>query len=750
MLDPGVCTGAENLVSVELNESQKLGSVSEDAENGVENDWEVAQMLGIQSHLGEFATEGLRTLVLGVRFMTEDECANWLEQYKSAATSIKNRDQLLKEAAYALETKIHIVGATAIEDKLQVGVPRTIATLEKAGIKLWVLTGDKRETAIEIGYATHVLTSKMHLTEVSDKGADFVQAQCAMEFLRLVKHGKLPPYQRAAVDQSEHSWSWENATFAFGKLMRALSRGLRKSILRVRLFIRKMFGGDPYFLQELMVAIKVEDEAEKDKLKDVVRRRNVRDRAEKIIQEFLKTPEGQIYSRSHRKGLASPDDASGEVPLASDEVPQVFGRAQSARELLKKHKSEGRLTSTEVRNISLAQLTAQKSDDGEQPVIDEDTLSLNSFLPGGRDAQGDFDRKRRTIFERLFAVDKSVRKGRLVKHLKREKRNEVLGSSTIAHREKTADRHAGESARALVIEGAALKHMLGDPELEEIVFSIASKCDAVIACRVSPRQKALLVKLVRHHVVPEPVTLAIGDGANDVGMIQEAHVGVGISGKEGKQAVNASDFAIAQFRFLETLVLIHGRWDFFRLSTVVMFSFYKNAVMAGCLIVYNGETLFSGTPIFDEWVISVLNFVANFPIFFLGLFDRCLDKEYIRENPEVFQATRQNELITFRIFIRWMLLTFGHIFCLYYGCLPSLAQAGGTTSAFMGMMHASEDAVGDGEGGDLQSVGTVMFTCMIILLAYKARKPESYLAFSRFVVGDVTLTSVLHWLAGLV
>jgi phospholipid-transporting ATPase len=87
-------------------------------------------------------------------------------------------------------------------------------------------------------------------------------------------------------------------------------------------------------------------------------------------------------------------------------------------------------------------------------------------------------------------------------------------------------------------------------------------------------------------------------------MIQEAHVGVGISGKEGTQAVNASDFAIAQFRFLETLVLIHGRWNFFRLSTVVLFSFYKNFVMSGIIVYFAGRTLYSGTPMFDEWVVS--------------------------------------------------------------------------------------------------------------------------------------------------
>merc|ERR1719183_3446895 len=121
-----------------------------------------------------------------------------------------------------------------------------------------------------------------------------------------------------------------------------------------------------------------------------------------------------------------------------------------------------------------------------------------------------------------------------------------------------------------------------------MIFAVASSCEAVVACRVSPKQKALLVKLVRTFVEDngeeEPVTLAIGDGANDVGMIQAAHVGVGISGLEGQQAVNSSDFAIAQFRFLERLLLVHGRWNFRRISKVINYSFYKNLVLVLLLL----------------------------------------------------------------------------------------------------------------------------------------------------------------------
>lgn len=103
-----------------------------------------------------FASEGLRTLVLGVKILTDADAEEWLSKYKKAATSLENRDKKLTAVAAEIERNLHIVGATAIEDRLQDGVPETIANLGKAGIKLWVLTGDKRETAIEIGYSTKV------------------------------------------------------------------------------------------------------------------------------------------------------------------------------------------------------------------------------------------------------------------------------------------------------------------------------------------------------------------------------------------------------------------------------------------------------------------------------------------------------------------------------------------------------------------------------------------------------------------
>jgi magnesium-transporting ATPase (P-type) len=694
---------------------------SEDDENALNREeetenWESAVMLGIQAHLGTFAKEGLRTLVLGMRVLTERQCEDWLSRYSAASTALKNRGEKLTAVAKEIERHLHIVGATAIEDKLQRGVPETIAKLEEAGIKLWVLTGDKRETAIEIGYSTHVLTPKMHVTEVADGRGDEVRTLMAMEFMRLVKMGKLTEYQRSVLNRDPDGPSLLKIVlsvdfkFRMGKIRRRISRAVRR-------FFWTYICGRYKKGKGALSAIEHEESLEHEILQVKIRRRNVRDRAEKLIQAYLQTPQGKEQSeRRKSEAVHHGDDASDELSLASDELPTIFNRAESARKIIAQRRSHGKLTANELRTLSLAQLTAQQAAN-RFPLVDEDTLSLMSFMPQDK-TDTEFDRKKRTVLERVFAVDKDVRHGRLRKHARPEALQSIR-EEDACHGEATAA-HDLSRPRALVIEGAALAHLLGDSELEELLFAVASCSDSVIACRVSPKQKALLVHLVRTYVFPEPMTLAIGDGANDVGMIQEAHIGIGISGKEGQQAVNASDFSIAQFRFLEELLLIHGRWAFFRQSTVVLFSFYKNAVMAGCLIIFSGRVLYSGTPLFDEWLIAMLNFVCAIPIMFLGFFDRCLDKEYVRSNPEVYGPGRRNELITFRILSRWIILVFVHVFCIFYLTVPPQNFGGGITSAFSGLMNDDDlNVPGNGEGGDLKSVGTVSYSCMVILLGYK-------------------------------
>jgi len=286
-------------------------------------------------HLESFAREGLRTLCVAERDLTEEEYQNWSKDHDIAAQALQDRDDRLEEVSDRIERDLMLLGGTAIEDRLQDGVPDTITLLGDAGIKLWVLTGDKVETAINIGFSCNLLSNEMDL-----------------------------------------------------------------------------------------IVFNVED-----------------------------------------------------------------GHQDIASELLDNH--------------------------------------LKKFGLTGSD--------------------------------------EELAAARLNH-EPPAPTHA------IVIDGESLKLVLHD-DLRQRFLLLCKQCKSVLCCRVSPAQKAAVVQLVKNGL--DIMALSIGDGANDVAMIQEADVGVGIAGEEGRQAVMSSDFAIGQFRFLQRLVLVHGRWSYRRLAEAIANFFYK-------------------------------------------------------------------------------------------------------------------------------------------------------------------------------
>ncbi len=156
----------------------------------------------------------------------------------------------------------------------------------------------------------------------------------------------------------------------------------------------------------------------------------------------------------------------------------------------------------------------------------------------------------------------------------------------------------------------------------------------VIACRVIPAQKAEIVRMVRTGVQPEPMTLAIGDGANDVSMIQEAHVGVGISGNEGMQAVRASDYSIAQFHYLERLLLVHGRWDYMRVCFLILYSFYKNIAYVFTLFYYGFVNGFSGTTLYESYLGAAWNVAFTLvPVLLYGILEQDVSANTALKNP---------------------------------------------------------------------------------------------------------------------
>ncbi|XP_063723941.1 phospholipid-transporting ATPase IF-like isoform X3 [Symsagittifera roscoffensis] len=221
---------------------------------------------------------------------------------------------------------------------------------------------------------------------------------------------------------------------------------------------------------------------------------------------------------------------------------------------------------------------------------------------------------------------------------------------------------------AIVVDGQSLAQTLKDKVNKDLFLAIALRCDAVLCCRLSPLQKSEVVGMVRHSP-DKPVTLAIGDGANDVSMIQEAHVGIGVMGKEGTQAVRCSDYAIARFCFLQRALLVHGHWYYNRISILVLYFFYKNVAFMNCQLLYQFYCAFSGQTLFHSFLLTFFNVLfTSAPILLFGIMEQNVPSEKLLKYPSFYKDISQNKMLQWPPFLLWMFYCVWHAAVAFYGC----------------------------------------------------------------------------------
>ncbi|ELU39138.1 phospholipid-transporting ATPase, putative [Rhizoctonia solani AG-1 IA] len=233
---------------------------------------------------------------------------------------------------------------------------------------------------------------------------------------------------------------------------------------------------------------------------------------------------------------------------------------------------------------------------------------------------------------------------------------------------------------ALVIDGKSLTWAL-EKEISKTFLELAILCKAVVCCkfkfwhwyipiglivpsigRVSPLQKALVVKLVKKN--QKSILLAIGDGANDVSMIQAAHVGIGISGVEGLQAARSADVAISQFRYLKKLLLVHGSWSYQRLSKLILCKYSVSHA-------YSFFNNFSGQIAYESWTLSFYNVIFTvLPPLVIGVFDQFVSARMLDRYPQLYMLGQQNAFFTPTSFWLWFAnVLYGFSIILFWGDL---------------------------------------------------------------------------------
>ncbi|KAK7939308.1 hypothetical protein WMY93_002634 [Mugilogobius chulae] len=255
----------------------------------------------------------------------------------------------------------------------------------------------------------------------------------------------------------------------------------------------------------------------------------------------------------------------------------------------------------------------------------------------------------------------------------------------------------------LVVDGASLSLALR--EHEKLFMEVCKNCSAVLCCRMAPLQKAKVVRLIK--TSPEkPITLAVGDGANDVSMIQEAHVGIGIMGKEGRQAVRNSDYAIARFKFLAKLLLVHGHFYYIRIATLVQYFFYKNVCFITPQFLYQFFCLFSQQTLYDSVYLTLYNICfTSLPILIYSLFEQLVHPHVLQSKPALYRDISRNSLLSFQTFLYWTLLGFCHAFVFFFGSYI--------------LMGEDTSLMGNGQMFGNWTFGTLVFTVMVITVTLK-------------------------------
>ncbi len=221
--------------------------------------------------------------------------------------------------------------------------------------------------------------------------------------------------------------------------------------------------------------------------------------------------------------------------------------------------------------------------------------------------------------------------------------------------EKLEDK-TGTSRTTLLIDGKAVGHLMKYDEWKLKLHALCILCTTVIASRLSPIQKSQIIRIIKE-ADPKNITLAIGDGGNDVSMIQEAHVGIGLVGYEGSGASRAADFSFGKFKFLQRAMFVHGHWNYQRLAYMIQYSFFKNVACFTCQFYYAIFSNFSATSVFDEFFLMLYNAVyALFPVLAYGALEKTFPAEVLLKNPQLYALNRGNSLLNCKQLFLWLFI----------------------------------------------------------------------------------------------
>ena len=327
-------------------------------------------------------------------------------------------------------------------------------------------------------------------------------------------------------------------------------------------------------------------------------------------------------------------------------------------------------------------------------------------------------------------------------------KNEKEPMKSIDIKKEKENKMKAKTKFSLIISSDELNILSLNYELEILFYELASRCNSVLCCRVTPIQKAKMVHLIQrftkiqehkganyykylnqqdiYHNIEEKnrkiegplkdsiTTLAIGDGANDVNMIPSAHIGVGIIGVEGKQAARASDYAIGEFRFLKKLLFFHGHESLRKNSFIICYNFYKNFLFVMPLFYVGFYSVFSGQTIYDPWLYQLYNIAFTvLPIIWFGIYDSERTTTESMNNPKYYFN------LSTKLFNNWKFWEW-----IFYGIIQGFA-----VFFFVFSSNNIYSNNIDGEIQDFKCSGAMAYSLVIIIANFKVFQVTSVHGF---------------------
>lgn len=297
-----------------------------------------------------------------------------------------------------------------------------------------------------------------------------------------------------------------------------------------------------------------------------------------------------------------------------------------------------------------------------------------------------------------------------------------------------ARRNAGdklpELVYAIVVEGESLNKILQSRRATDKFVELLLGSKVVIACRLSPKNKAEIIKLLRSRQ-PEKITLAIGDGANDVSMIREANIGIGLSGTEGNQAVSSADYALGSFKDLKPLLFYHGREAYRRNAYTICFIFYKNLFQGSTVVFYGLFSGFSGQLFYETFLTQTFNLIyTSWPIIVYATQDEEYEKEVLLRNPQLYVDGIQNFHFNWRVFWDWVAFAFLQSAVLVTLAYPLLTNAPATLGTL-------------GELPDMWTIGALLYMATVFIVNNKLLLDANSLNFIAGCMNAVSNLAIL-------